>query len=281
MTLTQKTVARQHIVASTFTGLLLAGAALLPLSAQAHRGWILPAATTLSSDDAWVTFDAAISNDIFHTDYAPMRLNSLTVASPDGKPVAIHNGHTGKYRSTFDLNLVARGTYRITSNNSGVIASWEENGERKRWRGNAAELDGALPDEAENLQVTEFSRRLETFVTAGAPDNTVFDGDRTGLTLQPDTHPNDLFDTETARFRFLIDGEPAAGVEMEVIPAGMRYRNQQDMQTLTTDEEGYVEITWQGAGMYWLGASYRDDKASIPGASRNASYSGTFEVLPE
>ncbi|MCH8543444.1 MAG: DUF4198 domain-containing protein [Alcanivorax sp.] len=277
----RKDIAGRRIIAGTLASLLLTGAALLPLSAQAHRGWILPAATTLSSEDAWVTFDAAISNDIFHTDYAAMRLNSLTVAGPDGEAVEVHNAHTGKYRSTFDLNLVARGTYRITSNNSGIFATWEENGERKRWRGNVAEMGSALPDNAENLQVTEFSRRLETFVTAGAPDNTVFDGDRSGLTLQPDTHPNDLFDTETARFRFLIDGEPAAGVEMEVIPAGMRYRNAQDMQTLTTDEEGYVEITWQGAGMYWLGASYSDDKASIPGARRNASYSGTFEVLPE
>ncbi|MBZ2189807.1 DUF4198 domain-containing protein [Alcanivorax sp. JB21] len=269
------------MITRTLTGLLLASAALLPLSAQAHRGWILPAATTLSSDDAWVTFDAAISNDIFHTDYAPMRLASLTVTGPDGEPVTVHNAHTGKYRSTFDLNLLERGTYRITSNNAGVMATWEENGERKRWRGDAAGLDGAVPDNAENVQITEFSRRLETFVTAGAPDNTVFDGDRAGLTLQPETHPNDLFDTETARFRFLIDGEPAEGVEIEVIPAGMRYRNQQAMQTLTTDKEGYVAITWQGAGMYWLGASYGDDRSSIPGARRNASYSGTFEVLPE
>ena len=276
-----KTHPRKRILANTIASIFLAGATLLPLSAQAHRGWILPAATTLSSDDAWVTFDAAISNDIFHTDYVAMRLTGLTVTGPDGKSVAIQNPHTGKYRSTFDLNLLERGTYRITSSNAGVMATWEENGERKRWRGEASELDSAYPKSAENVQVTEFSRRMETFVTAGAPNDTVFNGDRTGLTLQPETHPNDLFDTETARFRFLIDGEPAAGVEIEVIAGGMRYRNQQAMQTLSTDENGYVDITWQGAGMYWLGASYRDDNASIPGAHRNAGYSGTFEVLPE
>ena len=38
----------------------------LPLVANAHRAWVLPAATVLSGENAWVTFDAAVSNDIFH-----------------------------------------------------------------------------------------------------------------------------------------------------------------------------------------------------------------------
>lgn len=42
--------------------------------ASAHRAWILPGATVLSSEEPWVTFDAAISNDIFYTDYYPIAL---------------------------------------------------------------------------------------------------------------------------------------------------------------------------------------------------------------
>lgn len=261
--------------------LALGSALLLPLTAQAHRGWILPAATTLSSEDAWVTFDGAISNDIFHTDYAPLRLNYLEVVGPNGEAVTVHNAHTGKYRSTFDLNLTERGTYRISAVNTGIFASWEENGERKRWRGSAEEFSNAVPRRAKKLEVTEFSRRLETYVTAGAPDESVFVIEGKGLTLVPETHPNDLFAGETARFRFLIDGKPAAGASVEVIPGGMRYRNHQDLETLTTDDDGYLSIQWPGAGMYWIGASYDDDQASRRGARRHASYSGTFEVLPD
>lgn len=40
----------------------------------------------------------------------------------------------------------------------------------------------------------------------------------------PETHPNDLFARETATFRLLIDGEPAASARIEVVPGGMRYR---------------------------------------------------------
>lgn len=261
--------------------LALASAMLLPLSAQAHRGWILPAATTLSSEDAWVTFDAAISNDIFHTDYVPLRLDALEVIGPDGEAVPVHNAHTGKYRSTFDLNLTERGTYRITSVMTGVIASWDDNGERKRWRGRAEDYADAVPRRAKDLQATEFTRRLETYVTAGAPDETVFASDARGLALAPETHPNDLFAGEAARFRFLVDGQPAANAEVEIIPGGMRYRNHQALQTLITDKDGYVSIHWPEAGMYWIGVSYQDDQASLRGARRSVSYSGTFEVLPD
>jgi hypothetical protein len=38
---------------------------LLAVPAQAHRAWLLPSATVLSGTDAWVTVDAAISNDLF------------------------------------------------------------------------------------------------------------------------------------------------------------------------------------------------------------------------
>ena len=46
---------------------LLALAALVTLSspALAHRFWILPSSTVLSGEEPWVTFDAAVSNNLF------------------------------------------------------------------------------------------------------------------------------------------------------------------------------------------------------------------------
>src|SRR5690606_12897231 len=82
----------------------------LSLGAQAHRAWILPASTVLSGDDPWVTFDGAVSNDIFHIDHAPLRLESVQVMGPDAQPVELQNTATGKHRSTFDLNLKEKGT---------------------------------------------------------------------------------------------------------------------------------------------------------------------------
>ena len=50
---------------------LLALAALITLTspALAHRFWILPSATVLSGDEPWVTFDAAVSNNLFFADH--------------------------------------------------------------------------------------------------------------------------------------------------------------------------------------------------------------------
>lgn len=266
---------------------LVATALLAPLSTQAHRAWILPAATVLSSDDPWVTFDAAISNDIFHTDYRPMGTDNLVALSPSGNEIDIQNASTGKYRSTFDLQLSERGTYKVFSASQGLSASWEtEDGERRRWPGRGQSYSEAgfkanVPADARNLEVVQTSRRQETFVTAGIPDDTVLEPTGRGLELVPETHPNDLYSGETATFRFLIDGEPAAGTDIIVLAGGMRYRDGQDEITVQTDAKGFVDITWPSAGMYWLEASYEDKRAKAPATQRRGGYVATFEVLPQ
>lgn len=259
----------------------------LPLAAQAHRAWIVPAATVLSGDDPWVTFDAAISNDIFHADHAAMRLEGIKVTGPDGNAVELQNGATGKYRSTFDLNLSQRGTYKVFSASGGLNARWEtEEGERRFWppRGqtpDAAAFAKEVPAKAKNLEVSQSSRRMETFVTAGSPSETVLKPTNSGLELVPVTHPNDLFAGEKAEFGLIIDGKPAVGAKVTVIPGGMRYRNGQDAIEVETDKDGKFAITWPAAGLYWLSASYRDNQAKAPATSRSGSYVATFEVLPE
>ncbi len=265
---------------------LLLAAGSLSTTANAHRSWILPAATVHSSEEPWVTFDAAISNDIFHIDYRPMRLDDVKALAPDGSHIELQNPHTGKYRSTFDLNLTQRGTYKIYTASHGLTARWEtEDGERRSWppRGSSPDPAGFqenVPQQAKNLQITESSRRQETFVTAGVPDEAVFEPQNQGLELVPITHPNDLFAGETAQFSFLIDGKPAAGVEVTVIAGGVRYRDSQDEILVKSDKQGVVEVTWPQPGMYWLEASYQDEAASPPAQQRRGSYIATFEVLP-
>lgn len=265
--------------------LLLAGAGIA-LSAQAHRVWILPAATVLSSEDPWVTFDAAISNDIFHPDFHALGLEHVKAIGPDGAGVALENTHTGKYRSNFDLHLEQAGTYRVYTADSGLSATWESaDGERQRWPGRGerpdpGDFERSVPREAKNLEITQRSHRVETFVTAGAPTGEALAPTNVGLELLPLTHPNDLYAGETARFRLLIDGQPAAGAAVSVLPGGMRYRDSQGAIEVTADEEGTVAITWPRAGMYFLEAEYRDDRAQSPATVRRGAYSATFEVLP-
>lgn len=259
----------------------------LPLTAQAHRAWLLPSATVLSSDDAWVSIDAAVSNDIFHADHAPMRVEGVVITAPDGKNLDAQNASQGKFRSTFDVQLPQKGTYKIAVASSGLMARWEtESGERKMWpgrgeRANPADFDKMVPKKAKNLEVSQFSRRMETFVTSGSPTNTVLAPSKQGLELLPITHPNDLFAGEAARFQFLMDGKPVAGVKVTIIPGGMRYRNDQAAIDVESDKKGVITVTWPQAGMYWLSANYRDEKAKKPATIRAGSYVATLEVLPE
>lgn len=255
-------------------------------SADAHRTWIKPSTTNLSGESPWVTFDAAVSNTLFVPEHFPLPLKGLNVVNPTGKLVEVSNLHKGKYRSTFDLNLATQGTYKIGFSANGLRASWKDaEGKSKRWpgrgkTGSAAEFASAVPKNAEALNVYENYWRVETFVTSGEPTKETLKASNIGLELIADTHPNDLFAGETAKFRLMFQGEPAVGATVSVVAGHMRYRNQQDQLDMVTDSQGYININWPYAGMFLLEAEFKDDKAQAPATSRRGSYSATFEVLP-
>ncbi|MFZ2998171.1 DUF4198 domain-containing protein [Sphingobium sp.] len=240
--------------------LLIAGAfaaLMLPATAQAHRQWMMPSSTTLSGTDTWVTVDAAVSNDLFYFEHVPMRTDGITVTQPDGSAGRIENAATGKYRSTFDVHLTQPGTYRIANASTGVMGSYMLNGKQERLpRGTTKDkLASVIPAGATDVQTAEMSSRNEIFVTLGAPSNGIFKPTGSGIELVPVTHPNDLVSGEAATFQFLLDGKPASGLKVMVIPGGIRYRDALDQMDLVTDKDGKVAITWPTPGMYWLNAS--------------------------
>lgn len=254
----------------------------LPLSAFAHKVWLLPSQTVLSGAEPLVTVDAAVSNDLFYFNHFPLRLDNLVITAPDGSTVVGENQATLRYRSVFDVPLKQEGTYRIAINNHGLFGSWEENGERRRWRGTPETFAKEVPANAKNLQVSESIGRVETFVTNGAPTEKVFETTGKGIELVPVTHPNDLYVGEKGTFRFLVDGKPVAGMKIEIIQGGTRYRDTQNEVHLTTDERGEFTVEWKEPGMYWLETSSQDSNTQIKQAqNRRLSYAATFEVLPQ
>lgn len=260
---------------------------LLPLSAQAHRTWLLPAATVLSGEKPWVTFDAAVSNDIFYFNHYPLRLDGLRVIAPNGATLDVQNAHSGKHRSTFDLHLTQQGTYKVSLASGGLRARWEtEDGERHFWPGRGdvpapGDFEKRVPKKAKNLEVRNSSHRVETFVTAGAPNDAVLAVTGKGLEMKPLTHPNDLYAGEKANFQFFIDGKPATGAKVTLIAEGMRYRDSQQAIELTADAKGKVSVKWPRAGRYWLEAEYQDDRSEPPATIREGTYIATLEVLPQ
>lgn len=256
-------------------------AALLPIASHAHKAWLLPSAT-VSTVDQWVTIDAAVSNNLFYFDHNPLRIDALSITAPDGSQLKPANTGAGKYRNTFDVHLQQPGTYRIAVTNVGITASYEQNGQMKRWRGTAAAFAKEVPADAQKLRVTESAGRVETFVTAGKPTTDALKLTNVGLELAPVTHPNDLYAGEEATFALLLDGKPAANLPVTLIAGGTRYRDTQGEVEVKTDADGRFSVTWPEPGMYWLETTLEDSKTSIPQAKqRRVSYVATFEVLPQ
>lgn len=256
---------------------LLVFATIAP--AHAHRAWMLPSATVFSGDNAWLTVDAAISNSLFYFEHHAMDLSNLEVIGPQKQRLEAINQARGRYRSVFDVELAEQGTYTLQIRNQGVFATYEIDGEQKRWRGTAEQLKD-IPAAASKVKIREIDRRMQTFASLGAPTTGTFNPAGAGLELQPITHPNDLFAGETARFRFLLDGKPAADMSVVLIRAGIRYRDQVDAINLTTDKRGEIAVDWPEPGMYWLEVEAQQASKSLEGATRSLGYSATLEVLP-
>lgn len=257
-----------------------AAAAALPPAAQARRAFILPSETVLSRP-GWVSFDSAVSNDLFYFTGQPLPLDTLQVLGPDGQPVEVANANTSRSRSTFDVQLQKQGTYKLTIVTTALNGQYETaSGERRRWRGTVEQLS-EIPADAKNVRITEQLQRNEAFVTAGKPNDAALKNTGSGLELVPVTHPNDLAAGEPISFRFLLDGKPAANIEVAVIAGGTRWRDRLNEMKYTTDNDGRVTMTWDSPGMYSLQAEVEDSKTTVKQATiRRSTYAATFEVLP-
>ena len=271
---------KNPLVNSALIGILLAG---ISMSAQAHRAWMLPNTALVDNKEAWVTIDAAISNEVFEFNHHPLRLDNLTVTDPDGVTTKADGAVVGKYRSTLDLRLPKDGTYRLAIVSNNVMGSYKLGGETKRFRGAAGSPAVAIPAGASDVQSTAVHSRNETFVSANKLSDTALKPSGTGLEMIPVTNPSDLRVGEPIRVRFHLDGKPVANLPFSIVPGTVKYRGASGEQRLTTDAKGEAAITVPAANMYWLSASFpfaEGNQKPQPGAKRY-SYAATLEVLPQ
>jgi len=293
-----------------------AAAALLATPASAHRQWMLPSTTVLSGTQGGVTVDAAISNDLFDPDHFPMGLDEVAVWAPDGSKQQIQNPATGRFKSTFDVMVDKPGTWKIGTEQSSMSGTFTLDGEtwrvggRRRPPASAAGQGGPaggrpaparpagaggpggfnpahmvatveeIPANANDVKLSERVSRHFVFVTADAPTEGVFAPTGKGLEMQPITHPSGLVADEEGQFRYLIDGKPAAGVAVTVVPGAKKFREAEDAQELKTGADGILHVKWPVPGMYWMSASASDNHPSDSRASaRSMTYTTTVEVV--
>jgi hypothetical protein len=262
----------------------LAGAAC---AAQAHRQWMIPNTATIDSEagrEAWVTIDGAISENLFEADFMPLRLDGLTVTDPDGATAPAPAATVGKHRATVDVRLPRDGTYRISLAAASVMGSYQLNGETKRFRATESTVKNEIPAGASEVRSATTVQRQDTFVTLNKPSSGALKPTGVGLEMVPLTSPTELRAGETARVRFLLNGQPLPNFPFSMIPGGVKYRGTIGEVRFATDAKGEAGITLPPANLYWLSAAYPVPTADTPHGppeGKRYSYAATLEVLPQ
>lgn len=263
--------------------LLAASLVAVAPAAQAHRFWIKPTVTVVSGKDQWIGFDAAISNDLFFANYHAIDISTISITAPDGTARDLQNAKEGHIRSTFELKLDTEGTYRVAGGMMAIRASWKEGGEEKNFQGSIDELFAAGIPAKNPSEMYILNRTTETYVTLGAPTDSLFAPKGSGLELVPVTHPNDLYSGEEATFKLLEGGKPLAGQAVDIVPGGDRYRDKVGAIKVTTADDGSFSVTWPTAGRYFFEVD-TESKVELQGGISVPSYNGygiVLEVLPQ
>ncbi|HQV80866.1 MAG TPA: DUF4198 domain-containing protein [Agitococcus sp.] len=254
---------------------------------HAHRQWLLPSSTQIDAKEAWVTIDGAVSENLFDFDTNALALDNLQIVAPDGSLLSPSNSVTTKFRSSADIKLAQKGTYKISQSSQNIMATYTLNGESKRWRGTEENMT-QIPSAAKDINVSRTFTRLETYVTVDKATNSVLSMTTgQGLELLPLNHPNELFSKESTRFKVLLDGKPLVNHMVSIIAGGVRYRGILGEITAVSDKNGVIEVTWLNAGMYYLKITYpQADEMLVDGKrpampTKRYNYALTAEVLAQ
>ncbi|MEJ6495141.1 DUF4198 domain-containing protein [Pseudoalteromonas lipolytica] len=257
--------------------------------AQAHARWLMPSHTSLSGEKThYVMIDASISNELFSPDkaYRPKEKgaeyddNLLIALAPDGKPVEeTIRAYYLKRKNSAAVSLTQDGTYHIAMQQKPMLMTFYKDKDGNRGRVFAGKKEADLPAGATDVRTVKSIATVDTFVSRNGTSKPTLLGQ--GLEISGPTHPNDLFAGEEAKFQLLMDGKPAADVELAIVRGSARYRNERDEVKVTTDKKGFFTVTFAHADMYLIEASV--DQKPTEADIDNVRYSlfTTLEVAPE
>lgn len=288
-----------------------AGAGLLAASqlAAAHTPYLLP--LTFSVSRPYVSLQAGISDELFFVPEGAVRTDYYVVNPAGARNKLDRLTHLKDYTS-IEADTPEAGTYRFVTGDEGgrvtkfakVDGAWRmvrpprnpqpAQGEMQpRPAAPAAASaparapsprfidEAALPAGAEVTEVLSV-RRLETYVTKGAPSRGALAVTGQGLEVRPVTHPNEIFIDQGFNFDVLVDGAPVPGLEFTVYRAGNAYEDKKVFAEVKSDARGRVALKFDKAGIYLMTARYpaaSNAPLTEKPAPRSYGYTMTFEVF--
>lgn len=293
-----------------------AGAALLAASqlAAAHTPYLLP--LTFSVSRPHVSLQAAISDELFFVPEGALRTDYYVV-NPAGVRSKLERLTHLKDFTSVEADTPETGTYRFVTGDEGarvtrlvkIDGTWrmvraarnpnaqqaQAGGDMQPRPATAASAparaappgpprfvdEAAIPAGAETTEVLNL-RRLETYVSKGAPSRGALATSGQGLEVRPVTHPNEIFIDQGFTFDALVDGAPVPGLEFTVYRAGNAYEDKKVFAEAKTDPRGRIALKFDKPGIYLMTARY---PAASSGpivekpAPRSYGYTLTFEVF--
>ena len=290
---------------------ILAGT-LFSCFASAHGRWLLPSHTVISGDKAvFVALDMSISNDIFHADKAyggkpllstkPGNLregNQKQAASPLAKMArstklwVLHPDGSETYdtpiinlgrKSASAIKLEQEGTYRVDIRQDPMYYTVYKSSQGKGGRvfGIDKQALARMPKGAKVEYKVKLINAVHTYITRNQTSPLHTKAKNSGLELIVKTHPNDLFTGESTQVQALFEGKPLGNTEIKITRGNTRYRNNRELQTVTTNNQGLATVSWQQPGMYLLElGTEQQAKDENYDKLKHALYL-TLEVFPE
>lgn len=289
-----------------------AGAGLLAMSqlAAAHTPYLLP--LTFSVSRPHVSLQAGISDELFFVPEGAVRTDFYVVNPAGARSKLDRLTHLKDYTG-IEADTPDAGTYRFITGDEGgrvtkfakVDGVWkvvrpprnnaqpaQPGGEMQMQPAAAASAparpaaarfvdEAALPAGTEVAEVLNV-RRLETYVSKGAPSRNALAVSGKGFELRPVTHPNEIFIDQGFTFDVLVDGTPVAGQEFTVYRAGNAYEDKKVFAEVKSDARGRVALKFDKAGLYLMTSRFPAGAAAAlttRPAPRSYGYTLTFEVF--
>lgn len=268
---------------------LVAASGLLTSTAMAHTQYVVPFNFAIEKNVA--TLQASAAEDFFVPDHAIKADFQLT--SPDGKTSKIDAVTAFQEVSIIEANTPDKGTYKISTSSERAGKQALVDGKWQSVRAAPAATPApanATPAAAParrflteadlkpgtEVVATSSSTQVVTYVSRGAPDNTVLKPTGKGLELDFKTHPNDIYLDQGFSFVVLLNGKPAPHASFELHRGGVKG----DSKKVQSDANGVINIKFEQPGAYLLEGSYPTpptDPAAKP-LSQRYNYTLSFEV---
>lgn len=255
-------------------------------SAQADYVYLNPSKSALSKAD-WVSFDMSTTESLFESE-SPIPVKFVKVLSPKGEQVELNKPTTSKTRATFDVKIKEKGTYVARGEGYLIFGKIKKDGKPACFEG-TVEMYNQLSDENKKPEnFYEYNGQMETFVSYGEPTDQNLAPSSKGLDVKFGKHPNDFYTGEPVELTFMMDGQPKADLGLVVLLGSLdmkslpeHTKDLKQKQTLQTDKDGKVTVTFPVAGKYVIMSYVQDTNARVKGMERSVIYSVTVDVQPQ